>query len=143
MQSTVRHTLLSTAAAIAVAAVALPWGAAVHAGPMDEPPTPPASQDELLNAAVSYLERNCGVQPDCGRGEPLLVNLMDGWEHDVRIKIADLVAVRFGFSLPERHEQLTAPTDDWAPAFLSDYIQVTLSPAHSIEVRRQRHESWR
>ena len=110
---------------------------------MAEEARPVASQAQLLSSTVSYLEQNCGVQPYCGTGEPLIVTLLEGWERDVRLKLADLVAVRFGFSLPEQHEQFVAPTDDWAPVFYSDYNQVTLSPAHSIEVRRRQYDPWR
>ncbi len=138
MQSNIRHTLLS-----AVTAIALLWAGAVSGAPMDEEPAPAVSRQALLSDAVSFLERNCGAVPYCGAGEPILVTLLEGWERDVRLKLADLVAVRFGFTLPEQYEQFVAPTDDWAPVFYSDYQQVTVSPAHSIELRRLRNEPWR
>ncbi|NND67520.1 MAG: hypothetical protein HKN19_08035 [Halioglobus sp.] len=138
MKSNTQHILLSVVAAIAVLC-----SAAVKGAPMAEDAAPAASQAQLLASAVSYLEQGCGLQPYCGSGEPLLVTLLEGWERDVRLKLADLVAVRFGFALPEQHEQFIAPVENWAPVFHSDYHQVTLSPAHSIKVRSKRYEPWR
>lgn len=137
MQANIRHILLS-----GVASVAVLWGAA-RAEPMSNPAPPAASHAEVIEATVSYLDRHCGVEPSCGTGEPLLVSLLDGWESDVRLKVADLVSMRFGFALQEQNGQLSAPVDDLAPVFLSDYNQVPMLPAHSIEVRRQRNEAWR
>lgn len=145
MQTNIQSTLLSAVAAnavaaIAVAAIALLCTSAVQAGPMDEAEIAPGSlKAQAFSEAVAYLERNCDDQLFCGTDEPIIVSLLQGWERDVRLKLADLVAVRFGFALPEQREQLEAPVDDWTPAFLSDYDTVTLSPAHAIEMRRLRY----
>ena len=139
MQSNYRQRNLFSA----VAAIGCLWASGAFSGPMDEVPAPALSQQAVLSDTVSFLERNCGALPYCGAGEPLLVTLLEGWERDVRLKLADLVAVRFGFTLPEQYEQFSAPTNDWAPVFYSDYQQVTVSSVHTIDLRRLRHEPWR